>query len=157
MARNLKKGRRPREWQCRFPRRAKLRSGAGCSDRWGNLPERKPANHKGGAPAKSGASTGEGKPLESQDPGGARARARANHFCLVQRTLKGSQSREVAVKVRAPNLDAVASAPLVPSSRRWERNRGATTRRQWGGEELSRLLGRGNPWREKPKGVSGVK
>jgi hypothetical protein len=34
---------------------------------------------------------------------------------------------------------------------------GATARRHRASEELTRLLGRGNPWREKPKGVSGVK
>jgi hypothetical protein len=34
---------------------------------------------------------------------------------------------------------------------------GKTARRQFDSEELSRLLERGNPWRVKPKGVSGVK
>jgi len=34
---------------------------------------------------------------------------------------------------------------------------GATTGRHDASEELARLLGRGIPWRGKPKGVSGVK
>jgi hypothetical protein len=33
---------------------------------------------------------------------------------------------------------------------------GKTARRHGVGDELTRLLGRGNPWRVKPKGVSGV-
>lgn len=58
---------------------------------------------------------------------------------------EGEQGREVEGKARTQTLGIVVSAPLVPSSRRWERNRGETTRRQWWSEELYRLSRRGIP------------
>jgi len=81
----------------------------------------------------------------------------ANHAHCTERTLSGSKAAKSAQGTDYALLGARSRVPEDLPTRGGSATTGATAWRQDCSEELWQLRKRGNPWREKPKGVCGVK